>query len=77
MCDLICPPDAYQHEPNAPAHRHDERCRRAEQDLRDRITELEAANSALAQALDLERQWTIMAQARIEGALARAKEAKC
>ena len=26
----VCPPDAYQHEPNAPAHRHHDRCQRIE-----------------------------------------------
>jgi hypothetical protein len=44
----VCPPDAYQHEPNAPAHRHDERCRRADGA---RIAVLERANANLAAGL--------------------------
>lgn len=47
--EWLCPPDAYQHEANAPAHRHDERCRPGRdmtQSLVARIAVLESSAAA-------------------------------
>ena len=53
----VCPPDAYQHEPNAPAHRHHDRCQRIEPFVDEepaaaQIARLKAANAELVNALE-------------------------
>ena len=88
----VCPPDAYQHEPNAPAHRHHDRCQRIEPFVDEepaaaQIARLKAENAELVKAVEklclvASREAAISDEewreivAQARKALAKAKEAR-